>query len=57
MWPDIAVLAGSLSQLQEVDAELVATSGYRDPGTARAFCGSEIYLAREIGRVGRLKKP
>jgi len=46
MWPDIAVLEDSLSQLQEVDIELAATSGGRSRGLARAFHLPEVYLAR-----------
>ena len=46
-------MADSLSQLQEVDTELAATSGRRSPGVARAFYLPEVHLALARTCVGR----
>ena len=46
-------MADSMSQLQEVDTELAATSGRRSRGIARAFYLPEVYLARASTCVGR----
>ena len=44
MRQDISAVAGALSQLQEVSAELAAASGYHGPDITSAFYFPEIYL-------------
>ena len=61
MRQDISALAGALSELQEVSAELATASGDRGPGSTRALYGPEVYLAetsyveRPDGNPGKLK--
>jgi len=61
MRQDIGAVAGALSQLQEVNAELATASGHRGRGSTHAFYCPEVYLAetsyveRPDGNSGKLK--